>query len=161
MPAYVIQYEPFLLRLDTVLTGVTLKNPRQVEVLKVKGEAFCDDNGIASTSMEDLSIFDSTCRRYEASSCGKLSRNKKSKILFSGRLERPSKQTRVAGRLSTGKGGTQSLWIPGDRRLQNHQRPDMGGEVEKAERSFDLLEGPRPPHTGATSASSERLHGLH
>ena len=32
MPAYVIQYEPLLLRLDTVLTGVTLKNPRGIAI---------------------------------------------------------------------------------------------------------------------------------
>ena len=34
MPAYVVQYEPFLRRLDQVLLGVTLKSPRQTEVLK-------------------------------------------------------------------------------------------------------------------------------
>ena len=90
MPAYVIQYEPLLLRLDTVLTGVTLKNPRQVEVLQSKGEAFCDDNGIASTCIEDLNTFDQTCRRYEESSGAKLSRNKKSKILFLGAWRDPA-----------------------------------------------------------------------
>ena len=95
MPAYVIQYEPFLRRLDMVLEGVTLKSPRQAEVLKSKGEAFCDDNGIASTSVEDLSIFDLTCRRYEESSGAKLSRNQKSKILFLGAWKDPTQRPKL------------------------------------------------------------------
>ena len=92
MPAYVVQYEPFLRRLDQVLQGVTLKSPRQTDVLKAKGEAFCDDNGIASTSVEDLNIFDSTCRRYEECSGAKLSRNKKSKILYLGAWRDPARR---------------------------------------------------------------------
>ena len=92
MPAYVVQYEPFLRRLDQVLLGVTLKSPRQTEVLKAKGEAFCDDNGIASTSVEDLETFDSTCRRYEECSGAKLSRNKKSKILYLGAWRDPARR---------------------------------------------------------------------
>ena len=86
------------------------KNPRQAEVLEAKGEAFCDDNGIASTSAEDLSIFDSTCRRYEESSGAKLSRNKKSKILFLGACL----QTKVTCGLPARKGRAQSFWLPGD-----------------------------------------------
>ena len=95
MPAYVVQYEPFLRRLDQVLHGVTLKSPRQTEMLKAKGEAFCDDNGIVSTSVEDLSIFDSTCRRYEECSGAKLSRNKKSKILYLGAWREPARRPKL------------------------------------------------------------------
>ena len=89
MPAYVVQYEPFLRRLDQVLLGVTMSSPRQAEVLNSKGEAFCDDNGIVSSGVEDLRTFDATCRRYEECSGAKLSRNQKSKILFLGSWRDP------------------------------------------------------------------------
>ena len=92
MPAYVVQYEPFLRRLDQVLQGVKISSPRVAETLDSKGEAFCDDNGIVSTNVEDLDKFDSTCRRYEESSGAMLSRNQKSKILFLGAWRDPARR---------------------------------------------------------------------
>ena len=65
------------------------------ETLDSKGEAFCDDNGIASTSVADLSTFDTTCRHYEESSGAKLSRNKKSKILYLGSWRNPARRPGV------------------------------------------------------------------
>ena len=95
MPAYVIQYEPLLRQLDQVLHGVEISRPRVAETLDAKGEAFCDDNGIVSTNVEDLKTFDSTCKRYEESSGAMLSRNQKSKILFLGSWRDPARRPRL------------------------------------------------------------------
>ena len=92
MPAYVIQYEPFLCHLDRVLAGVTFGNPSNTRALKESGEAFADDNVNISTSIKDLGTFDSSCKKYEEMSGAKLSRNHKSEILFLGAWKNPAQR---------------------------------------------------------------------
>jgi hypothetical protein len=83
MPLYCLQREPLLRRVAAVLSGLLIGSNPAVSYKQVD-EAFCDDENVVSSDMEDIRRFDSVMKKYEAQSGAMLSRSKKCKILYLG-----------------------------------------------------------------------------
>ena len=58
MPGYVIQFEPFLIKLDKKMMGITFGNLNNPLALKEKGEAFADDNENLSMDVNYMKTFE-------------------------------------------------------------------------------------------------------
>ena len=97
MIGYILQFEPFLLALDKVVTGVTLgmalppmsPNPA---AHTARGPGFADDYANITIQEQDVLAVDQLSKRYEEQSGALLSRNSKSKVIFLGDWKHPRRK---------------------------------------------------------------------
>ena len=96
-PFYVLQQEPFLRCVAAVCKGVTIG--RGITSHGQVNKAFCDDETIVGTDIEDVIQFKETMRKFESQSGVILSRTSKSKIMYignwAGREESPFPRLQV------------------------------------------------------------------
>ena len=81
-PLYALQEEPFLRQVATVCRGVTIG--RNAASYRQVDEAFCDDETITGTDIQDVMRFEEAMRKFEAQSGAILSRTNMSKIMYIG-----------------------------------------------------------------------------
>ena len=102
MTGFVLQFEPFLKALQKAVTGVTLGlhrpslTPNPASYTE-QGPAFADDFTVLTSNPEDLLKVDCMARRYEEQSGALLCRNRKSKVLFLGEWQNPTKRPGFPG----------------------------------------------------------------
>ncbi len=75
---FVIYLEPFLVRLEAVLTGLRVANMREASF------GFMDDVQVLGDDLQDFVRVDLACRDFEAASGAPLNRNRKTAIINLG-----------------------------------------------------------------------------
>ena len=81
-PLYILQQEPFLLRVRQVCRGVRIG--RNISSFCQVDEAFSDDETIVGTDISDVVKFEGEMRKFEAQSGAILNRTRKSKLMYIG-----------------------------------------------------------------------------